>query len=114
MDFYQRFNCDEYIRECIYKFTENFHNEMMDITSSPTGEPSIALNLEPAIFEKIFERLKLNSRNYDLMVSRQEIYQSVDTLKDIIKNASKLENDPANPELILTARGIGYMFQRIS
>ena len=27
---------------------------------------------------------------------------------------SKLENDPANPELILTARGIGYMFQRIA
>ena len=27
---------------------------------------------------------------------------------------SKLEVDPANPELILTARGIGYMFQRIT
>ena len=27
---------------------------------------------------------------------------------------SKLEVDPANPELILTARGIGYMFQRIA
>ena len=24
------------------------------------------------------------------------------------------ETDPANPELILTARGIGYMFQRIN
>ena len=27
---------------------------------------------------------------------------------------SKLETDPTNPELILTARGIGYMFQRIN
>ena len=27
---------------------------------------------------------------------------------------SKLEVDPANPELILTARGMGYMFQRIT
>jgi two-component system, OmpR family, response regulator RpaB len=27
---------------------------------------------------------------------------------------SKLENDISNPELILTARGIGYMFQKIS
>ena len=27
---------------------------------------------------------------------------------------SKLEADPTNPELILTARGMGYMFQRIS
>ena len=25
----------------------------------------------------------------------------------------KLEDDPANPELILTARGTGYLFQRI-
>ena len=24
---------------------------------------------------------------------------------------SKLENDPSDPELILTARGTGYMFQ---
>ncbi len=27
---------------------------------------------------------------------------------------SKLETDPTNPELILTARGVGYMFQRIN
>ena len=26
---------------------------------------------------------------------------------------AKLEHDPENPELILTARGQGYMFQRI-
>ncbi|MDA1156515.1 MAG: winged helix-turn-helix domain-containing protein, partial [Cyanobacteria bacterium] len=26
---------------------------------------------------------------------------------------AKLEDDPENPELILTARGLGYMFQRI-
>jgi OmpR family response regulator RpaB len=26
---------------------------------------------------------------------------------------SKLEDDPANPELILTARGTGYLFQRL-
>jgi OmpR family response regulator RpaB len=26
---------------------------------------------------------------------------------------AKLEEDPDNPELILTARGMGYMFQRI-
>jgi OmpR family response regulator RpaB len=27
---------------------------------------------------------------------------------------AKLEHDPENPELILTARGMGYMFQRIA
>jgi DNA-binding response OmpR family regulator len=26
---------------------------------------------------------------------------------------AKLEEDPENPELIITARGMGYMFQRI-
>ena len=26
---------------------------------------------------------------------------------------AKLEEDPSNPELILTARGTGYLFQRI-
>ena len=26
---------------------------------------------------------------------------------------AKLENDPENPELIITARGLGYMFQRL-
>ena len=26
---------------------------------------------------------------------------------------SKLEEDPSNPDLILTARGIGYMFQKV-
>ena len=27
---------------------------------------------------------------------------------------AKLESDPSNPDLILTARGTGYLFQRIS
>lgn len=27
---------------------------------------------------------------------------------------SKLENDPCNPDLILTARGVGYLFQKIT
>ena len=27
---------------------------------------------------------------------------------------SKLEEDPSNPDLILTARGTGYMFQKIT
>jgi OmpR family response regulator RpaB len=27
---------------------------------------------------------------------------------------SKLEEDPSNPDLILTARGTGYLFQKIT
>ena len=27
---------------------------------------------------------------------------------------AKLEDDPSNPDLILTARGTGYLFQRIT
>ena len=73
-----------------------------------------------------FSLLELLVSNSGQAFSRNEILQYVwsypadhriDTRVvdvHISRLRSKLEIDPANPELILTARGIGYMFQRIS
>ena len=73
-----------------------------------------------------FSLLELLVSNSGQAYSRNEILQHVwsypadhkiDTRVvdvHISRLRSKLETDPANPELILTARGIGYMFQRIS
>lgn len=73
-----------------------------------------------------FSLLELLVSNSGQAFSRNEILQYVwaypadhriDTRVvdvHISRLRSKLESDPANPELILTARGIGYMFQRIA
>ena len=73
-----------------------------------------------------FSLLELLVNNSGQAYSRNEILQHVwsyppdhriDTRVvdvHISRLRSKLETYPANPELILTARGIGYMFQRIS
>lgn len=73
-----------------------------------------------------FSLLELLVNNSGQAYSRNEILQHVwaypsdhriDTRVvdvHISRLRSKLEADPTNPELILTARGIGYMFQRIT
>lgn len=73
-----------------------------------------------------FSLLELLVNNSGQAYSRNEILQHVwsypadhriDTRVvdvHISRLRSKLEQDPTNPELILTARGIGYMFQRIN
>ena len=73
-----------------------------------------------------FSLLELLVNNSGQAFSRNEILQHVwsypadhriDTRVvdvHISRLRSKLETDPTNPELILTARGIGYMFQRIN
>ena len=73
-----------------------------------------------------FSLLELLVNNSGQAYSRNEILQHVwaypadhriDTRVvdvHISRLRSKLEQDPTNPELILTARGIGYMFQRVS
>ena len=52
-----------------------------------------------------------------LQAQKTDVDTNADRYFRIIKHhsglRSKLEADPANPELILTARGTGYLFQRI-
>jgi two-component system, OmpR family, response regulator RpaB len=82
------------------------------------------------------ERVRLTSMEFSLLellvnhsglpFSRSDILKKVWSYPDdhridtrvvdvhISRLRAKLENDISNPELILTARGVGYMFQRIS
>lgn len=73
-----------------------------------------------------FSLLELLVTNSGTPYSRSEILKHVWSYPDdhridtrvvdvhISRLRSKLENDISNPELILTARGIGYMFQKIN
>jgi len=73
-----------------------------------------------------FSLLELLVSNSGMPFSRGEILQHVWSYPEdhridtrvvdvhISRLRSKLENDISNPELILTARGIGYMFQKIN
>ena len=70
---------------------------LLELLISRSGEPIS----RPDMLEKVWgykpERSS-DSRVVDVHISRLR---------------AKLEDDPENPELILTARGLGYMFQRI-
>ena len=92
MDFYQRFNRNEYIKTSISKFTINFQNKIMDIVDSPlTLDDLFRTDIDKSVLLDIFKTLGIDNRNYELMVSRQQIYQSPNTLADILKNASMFD-----------------------
>ena len=70
---------------------------MLELMIARAGEPISRLDMLEQVWGYRPERAS-DSRVIDVHVSRLR---------------SKLEEDPDSPELILTARGMGYMFQRL-
>ena len=88
----QAFRNDERIRLTGMEFN------LLELLISRSGEPISRLDMLEKVWGYKPERSS-DSRVVDVHISRLR---------------AKLEHDPENPELILTARGMGYMFQRIS
>ncbi|MCS6960066.1 MAG: response regulator transcription factor [Pseudanabaenaceae cyanobacterium SKYGB_i_bin29] len=70
---------------------------LLELLVSRSGEPSSRAEILQEVWGYTPER-HVDTRVVDVHISRLR---------------AKLEEDPSNPELILTARGTGYMFQRI-
>lgn len=87
----QVFRADERIRLTGMEFS------LLELLVSRSGEPFSRGEILKAVWGYTPER-HVDTRVVDVHISRLR---------------SKLEDDPANPELILTARGTGYLFQRI-
>jgi len=71
---------------------------LLELLISRSGEPISRLDMLEKVWGYKPERSS-DSRVVDVHISRLR---------------AKLEQDPENPELIITARGMGYMFQRIA
>ena len=87
----QVFRNDERIRLTGMEFS------LLELMVSRSGEPFSRGEILKEVWGYTPER-HVDTRVVDVHISRLR---------------SKLEDDPANPELILTARGTGYLFQRI-
>ncbi len=87
----QVFRSDERIRLTGMEFS------LLELLVSRSGEPFSRGEILKEVWGYTPER-HVDTRVVDVHISRLR---------------SKLEDDPANPELILTARGTGYLFQRI-
>ena len=87
----QVFRGDERIRLTGMEFS------LLELLVSRSGEPFNRGEILKEVWGYTPER-HVDTRVVDVHISRLR---------------SKLEDDPANPELILTARGTGYLFQRI-
>ena len=87
----QAFRADERIRLTGMEFN------LLELLISRSGEPISRLDMLEKVWGYKPERSS-DSRVVDVHISRLR---------------AKLETDPENPELIMTARGQGYMFQRL-
>ncbi|MEN9207981.1 MAG: winged helix-turn-helix domain-containing protein, partial [Gloeomargarita sp. GMQP_bins_14] len=71
---------------------------LLELLVSRSGEPFSRTDILQEVWGYTPER-HVDTRVVDVHISRLR---------------AKLEDDPSNPDLILTARGTGYLFQRIT
>ncbi len=97
MDFYQRFNKDPYINNSINTFTnyfkEAFHNEHNKFISE-----TIDFN---KITDLMINYLGMMNDMFEIMISRQEITQSINTLADSISDSEIFKDKPDLLELVV-------------
>ena len=77
MDFYQRFNTNEYIKQSIELFTDTFKNRFYKAAN---------LCVEESI-ECMKNYFGMEHGDFEVMMSRQEIVQNIRTLTDSISNS---------------------------
>ena len=90
-------------RRQVYKQTEKIkltgmEFSLLELLMSKSGEPFSRAAILQEVWGYTPER-HVDTRVVDVHISRLR---------------SKLEDDPSNPDLILTARGTGYLFQKIT
>lgn len=97
MDFYQRFNKNEYIEDSIKKFTKYFKNEFHKACNPNTEQ---AINYLSGVTDDMISFLGMGNDRYEVIISRQEITQTIKTLKDSISDSEIFMNKPEVLELI--------------
>ena len=95
MDFYQRFNNNDYIKESIEKFTKYFKDacDAFYLNFEETDLDNTIIN--------IMKDYLFRDKKYEIMVSRQEIIQPINTLKDSLSNTKIFENNEKTLELLI-------------
>jgi two-component system, OmpR family, response regulator RpaB len=93
----------DFIKRHVYKRNEKVRLtgvefSLLELLISRSGEPFSRSSILEEVWGHCSER-SIDTRVVDVHISRLR---------------SKLENDPSNPDLILTARGIGYLFQNVT
>jgi hypothetical protein len=92
MDFYQRFNTNEYIKQSIELFTDAFKNRFYKFANTHQIEDSI---------DCMKNYFGMEHGDFEVMVSRQEIVQNIRTLADSISNSEILTDKKEMLDLIV-------------
>ncbi len=98
MDFYQRFNNNDYIKESIEKFT-NYFKDVCNTFYTNFEEAELD-NIDSTVID-IMKNYLFHNKKYEIMVSRQEIIQPINTLKDSLSNTKIFENNEKTLELLI-------------